>query len=64
MPYKRFVAKATTWEFTSHFLGGLLIYMFTGELKLATEITLVSVPLKVVVYTLHEKIWSLTKWGR
>lgn len=64
MPYKRFVAKAMTWEVTSHIIGGLLIFTFTGEIILATKITLISIPLKMLFYTIHEKLWSFTSWGR
>ncbi len=64
MPYKRFATKAFVWEIISHIIGWILVFLFTGEIVLATGVTLVSLPVKMFVYFWHEKFWSWVKWDK
>jgi len=62
--YKRCVVKGIVWELSSNAVAGLIVYAFTGQPILATTITLVCLPIKTLLYVVHEKLWSLTNWGK
>lgn len=61
---KRSVAKALTWRAGGSLTTAALVYVFTGELKLAAAIGGIEVVAKMVIYYLHERVWSMVRWGR
>lgn len=64
MHHKRAIIKAVEWEIVSNGVGWTLIYFSTGEFVLATGITLLSIPVKIVAYYLHEEFWEWMKWDK
>ena len=64
MPYRRFLTKAIIWEILSNILGGLIVWFFSGQLILATIVTLFTMPAKLILYVIHEIFWSHINWDR
>lgn len=60
---KRSVVKAITYRIVIVCLDFLVIYLFTGRLKLAFGFMLVSNIYTTFGYFLHERIWAHIRWG-
>jgi len=57
VPWRRIV-KAFTYEIILGMgIGGLIVYLFTGEWKRVTQITPTYTAIKLVLYYLNEKVW-------
>lgn len=60
----RALIKTGTWRVIAFFVLGLITYLTTGSLVLATTIALADWIAKSVLYFLHELAWSRLKFGR
>ena len=55
--------KALTWRLLASLDTTLLAYIFTGNLKMALSIGGAEVATKLVLYYLHERVWSRIGFG-
>lgn len=60
----RSIAKALTWRTLGTFDTFILGYLITGRVGIAGAIASVEVLTKTALYYLHERGWSLVRWGR
>ena len=62
--HRRSVAKAISWRVTGTIDTFVISRLVTGNPKLAGGIASVEVVTKMVLYYLHERVWSGIGWGR
>jgi len=62
-PWRSF-AKAVTWRATGSVDTFLLSYVITGNPVFAGSIAVTEIATKIVLYYLHERVWSLVGWGK
>lgn len=56
---RRHIVKAIVYEIILGMgLGGLIVYLFTGQWKKVSQITPVYTTIKLVMYYFNEKVWS------
>ena len=60
----RSAIKAVSWRFWATVTTMVLVYVFTGTLKVALAIGGLEVVLKMIIYFLHERTWNRIRWGR
>lgn len=60
----RSVVKTISWRFLATLITMLIVYIITGELKIAAIIGSLEVVLKIVFYYFHERFWDKIKLGR
>ena len=60
----RSIVKTVSYRLTILILDFTVIYLFTGQLKIAVGFMLVSNIYTTVGYFLHERIWDKIKWGK
>ena len=60
----RSFAKAISWRVTGSLDTIMLAWFFTQEISVAISIGLTEVVTKVVLYYLHERVWSRSSFGR
>ncbi|MGM0597518.1 MAG: DUF2061 domain-containing protein [Myxococcota bacterium] len=61
MKIKRSLYKTLTWRVTASTTTVLLVYAFSGELKVAGGVALTEVFFKSFVYFVHERVWEKVK---
>jgi uncharacterized membrane protein len=59
----RSLLKAITYRITGTITTGVLVYVVSGELRLAMAVGALEPLVKIVVYYLHERIWSAVPRG-
>jgi uncharacterized membrane protein len=62
--HTRSVAKAVSWRATGSLDTFLLSYVITGNPVFAGSIAVTEIATKIVLYYLHERVWSLVGWGK
>jgi uncharacterized membrane protein len=62
--HARSVAKAISWRATGSIDTFVLSYIITGNAVFAGSIAGTEIVTKIVLYYLHERVWSLIGWGR
>jgi uncharacterized membrane protein len=60
----RSIVKTVSYRLTILILDFTVIYLFTGQLKVAVGFMLVSNIYTTVGYFFHERIWDKIKWGK
>jgi uncharacterized membrane protein len=60
----RSLLKTLTWRVIATLTTASLVYLFTGELKLAAEVGVLEVALKLLFYYVHERGWERVTWGK
>ena len=60
---KRSVVKAITYRTVIVCLDFLVIYLLTGQLRMAFGFMIVSNVYTTLGYLLHERIWAHIRWG-
>lgn len=55
---KKSLLKTITWRITASTTTLLLVYIMSGELKIAGTIAFMEIFIKMLVYYLHERIWE------
>lgn len=61
--HSRSLAKAVSWRTLGSIDTFLLSWLFTSSVKAAGAIALTEVLSKMVLYYLHERVWSGIAWG-
>jgi uncharacterized membrane protein len=59
----RSLAKAVSWRATGSIDTMILAFVFTGNLKIAAAIGATEVFTKILLYFIHERIWSRLSFG-
>jgi len=60
----RSIIKALSWRLFATITTIIIVFVFTGEITVAVEIGAVEVVSKLLIYYIHERIWSKVSWGR
>ena len=60
----RSIIKAISWRIVATLTTILLVFVFGGNLTLATLVGITELLLKTVIYYLHERVWNLSSFGR
>ena len=60
----RSAIKAISWRFWATVTTMLLVYIFTGTVKIALAIGGLEVVLKMLIYFLHERTWDKIRYGK
>ncbi|CAH2214600.1 DUF2061 domain-containing protein [Tepidibacter aestuarii] len=53
--------KTITWRFTATLTTLILVYLLSGELKVAGTVAFFEVFIKMLLYYLHERMWEKVK---
>jgi adenylylsulfate kinase len=61
---KRSIAKTISYRFISIVFDFSVLYLFTGQIKVALGFTAVSNLYSALLYFFHERIWNKIKWGK
>ncbi len=59
----RSIAKACTWRVLASLCTGLIAYVLTQEISVATIVMGGEMVVKLVLYLIHERVWTWCKWG-
>jgi adenylylsulfate kinase len=59
----RSIIKKISWGVLATLTTVILVYIFTGKLKIAAGVGVVDVILKTIFYYGHERLWSKVLWG-
>jgi uncharacterized membrane protein len=60
---KRSLIKAISWRAVGTLDTFVIAWIVTGEPLIAGTISVIEVLTKIVIYYLHERVWSKIKWG-
>ncbi|MDH5719753.1 MAG: adenylyl-sulfate kinase [Spirochaetia bacterium] len=60
----RSVIKAISWRFFATLQTALIVWVITGEIKLAVSAGVIDVIIKIISYFIHERVWNSVKYGR
>lgn len=63
MQRRRHFMKAVTYRSTATALTMLLAYLATGDFMVALMVAPADFVLKLLLFYLHERVWSRVKWG-
>jgi uncharacterized membrane protein len=61
--HRRSLAKAIGWESFSLLLTLVIVYLYTGDMKLTVELAVTCQLIKTFFFYLHERIWHRISWG-
>ena len=61
---QRSLLKTVVWRVVATLITLVVVFLFTGEIHQATNITLVVAALLAVGYYFNERMWDKIKWGR
>jgi adenylylsulfate kinase len=59
----RTVAKTATWRIIASLYTGIIAFLLTGAFSVAAAVMGGEVIVKIMLYFLHERAWSATRWG-
>ena len=60
----RSALKAVSWRFWATVTTMVLVYAFTGTVKIALAIGCIEVVIKIIIYFLHERLWDRIRFGK
>jgi uncharacterized membrane protein len=60
----RSLVKAVTWRLCGSLDTSILVFLFTGSLKLSTAIGMTEVLSKTALYYAHERLWTRMSFGK
>jgi adenylylsulfate kinase len=60
---KRALTKTISWRILATATTIVLVYLFTKRIDLSLEVGLLEFALKLLLYYLHERGWSMIRWG-
>ena len=60
----RSATKAVSWRFWATVTTMVLVYVFTGTVKIALAVGCLEVVVKIVIYFLHERLWDRIRFGK
>lgn len=59
----RSIYKALSWRCIATLTTFSIAYMFTHSIRVSLEIAVCECVAKIVLYYVHERIWSRVRWG-
>jgi uncharacterized membrane protein len=62
--HPRSIAKAVSWRLLGSVDTFVLSVIFTGSLRLAGSIAVTEMFTKMVLYYVHERVWSAIPWNQ
>ena len=62
--HPRSIAKAVSWRLLGSVDTFVLSLIFTGSLRLAGSIAVTEMFTKMVLYYVHERVWSAIPWNQ
>ena len=62
--HPRSIAKAVSWRVLGSVDTFVLSVIFTGSLRLAGSIAVTEMFTKMVLYYVHERVWSAVRWNQ
>ena len=62
--HRRSFAKAVSWRILGSIDTFLISWIVTGHPVVAATISAVEVFTKILLFYLHERVWSRIRWGR
>jgi sulfate adenylyltransferase large subunit len=62
--HPRSIAKAVSWRTTGSLDTFMIAALITGNPKVAGGVALTEILTKMMLYYLHERVWTLVPWGR
>ena len=62
--HPRSISKAVSWRLLGSVDTFVLSYIFTGSFKLAGSIAVTEMFTKMVLYYVHERVWSAIPWNQ
>lgn len=62
--HARSLAKAISWRTLGTLTTSVLVFVMTGQLRIAIGVGLAEYVAKIVLYFVHERLWNLVKLGR
>ncbi len=62
--FQRSLLKTVAWRVIATCITFATVFLFTGEFREATTITLSAAALLALGYYFHERAWDKTEWGR
>ena len=62
--HPRSIAKAVSWRLLGSVDTFVLSVIFTGSLRLAGSIAVTEMFTKMVLYYVHERVWSAVPWNQ
>ena len=60
----RSIVKALTWRIVGTTSLVVLVYIYTGELDVSLYLGAADIISNIILYYLHERIWTYIKWGK
>ena len=60
---KRSIIKSLSWRITATLTTVLLVFLLSGNITLAFSIGGLEIIIKLVIYYLHERVWTKINWG-
>jgi uncharacterized membrane protein len=60
-PHLRSLAKSFSWRILGSVATVLLVFAYTGELRLSIEVGVVEFVGKIVLFYIHERVWAKLK---
>jgi uncharacterized membrane protein len=60
---KRSIAKTISFRIIATLTTMLLVYIFTKDIKIVGLIGILDIVLKLIIYYIHERVWSKIHWG-
>jgi uncharacterized membrane protein len=61
---KRSLLKAITYRVLIIISDGIVVFALTGDLSLTAGVVTLTSVVNTLMYFVHERGWSLVKWGR
>jgi len=60
----RSLAKTISWRILASSITMLIVFLFTGNVVISAGVGSLELPMKTVVYYIHERIWNMSNFGR
>lgn len=60
----RSIIKAISWRIFATITTILIVFAFTRKLVLSLEVGAIEVVVKLIIYYFHERLWTLTHFGK
>ncbi len=60
----RSIVKTVVWRIIATAITFVVTLLFTGEIRQATNVTLVVAVLLMIGYYINERVWDRIEWGR
>jgi uncharacterized membrane protein len=61
--HARSFAKAVSWRITGTIDTFVISYFVTGKAVIAGTIAAVEITTKILIYYVHERVWTVIPWG-